>query len=180
MRNFTFIFTVTALIVGTLWISDSFAFDESVSLSQAADGSITATLSGMRYPCTYGFNGVPIVTISGNQITLNSPAVGMGCPTLPGDVPFAFTQSTSLAVLPDGAYTLRWSQTDAVPTFQVQLQFFINLGLLSLSNPAPIPTLSPWSIAVLVLLMFVGLLGRGFPNPAVNRTCAKSRAGRLL
>lgn len=180
MRNFMLIFTVTVFFVGTVWTSDSFAFDESVSLSQATDGSITATLSGMRYPCTYGFNGAPIVTISGNQITINSPAVGMGCPPMPGDVPFAFSQSTGLGVLPDGAYTLRWSQTDAGPTFQVQLQFFVNLGLLSLSNPAPIPTLSSWSIAILVVLMCVGLLRRGSPNAAVNRTCAETRAGRLL
>jgi hypothetical protein len=138
-------------------VPDAYAFNEEVTLDQSATGTITATLSGFLYPCSYGFAGSPVVTISGTQISIVSHAVAMGCPVLQGAQPFAFTQSATLGVLADGAYALRWTQTDAAPTFQVDQPFALTVGLLSVAGPTPAPALSQWSLFAAMLL--VGYLG---------------------
>ena len=136
----------------TVWIPDARAFGESVTLDQSPDGTITATLAGMLYRCTYGFGGAPVVTISADQILIVSHVIGMGCPIFQVGDPFPFTQSARLGVLADGAHALRWTQTDLAPKFQVQQSFFVDAGNLSIP-PEPIPTASRQSLFLLALLI---------------------------
>lgn len=168
----------SAMMAITFWVPDSCAFDEGLTLGQSADGTITTTLSGFRPPCSYGFVGLPDITISGGQILIVSHAFAMGCPSLEGADPMLFTQNAILGVLADGAYTLRWTQTDAAPTFQVKQQFWVKAGLLSVPSPETIPALSQWSLILSVLLMcYVGSLRwRPLTRRSRGRSAIRRRA----
>ena len=153
LRQITRLVLASAMIAMTLWVPDARAFDERVTLSQSADGTITTTLSGSLFPCSYGFVGAPVIAISAGQILITSHAVAMGCPIFEGADPIPYTQNATLGLLADGAYTLRWTQTDAAPHFQIQQQFSVKAGFLSVPSIEPIPTSSRWSLFLSILLM---------------------------
>ena len=175
LRQITRLVLASTMIAITFWVSDACAFDERVTLSQSADGSITTTLWGSRFPCSYGFVGAPIIAISGDQILVASHAVAMGCPIFEGADPFPFTQNATLGLLADGFYTLRWTQTDAAPNFQIQQQFSVRAGFLSVSSLEPIPTSSRWSFFLSILLVcFIG--SRRWP-PLTRRSTGRPASG---
>lgn len=154
------ILTIATILI-TFWCHNSNAFDEQVSLHQLGDGTLTSVLSGFLYPCTYGFVGVPTITTSPGQILIVSHVVAMGCPVVEGAEAVIFTQNANLGVLPDGNYTLDWTQTDIAPTFQVRKQFWVKAGLLSLPNPEAIPSSSSWSLLLSAFLVCcIGLVFR--------------------
>jgi hypothetical protein len=163
MRQIARVLLALAMTAIALCVPYAYAFNEEVTLDRSAGGTITATLSGFLYPCSYGFAGSPVVTISGNQISIVSHAVALGCPVAAGAQPFAFSQSATLGVLADGAYAFRWTQTDAAPTFQVNQPFALAAGLLAVAGPTPAPALSQWSVFLAILL--VGYLGSRRWNP---------------
>lgn len=176
LRQATRLITASAMMALTAWVPDSSAFAESVTLNQSADGTVTATLSGMLYRCTYGFGGAPVVTISADQILIVSHVIGMGCPIFQVGTPFPYTQSAPLGVFADGGYTLRWTQKDTAPTFEVQQQFFVNAGNVSMASPEPIPTMSQWSLFLLALLIcLAGSLRWRSMRPASERSSAPQR-----
>jgi hypothetical protein len=107
----------------------------------------------MLYRCTYGFSGAPVITISADQILIVSHVIGLGCPIFQDGYPIPFTQSARLPLLADGGYTLRWAQKEMTPTFEVQQQFFVNAGSVSMASPEPIPAASRWSLFVLALVI---------------------------
>jgi hypothetical protein len=135
-----------------VWDSDAEAFGETVALTQAADGSIGASLSGVLYPCTYGFAG-STVTVSGSEVRVVSHVVGLGCPIRLDAFPSSYGQSATLGVLADGVYTLRWVQPSLTPTFEVEQLFFVRDGTLFVPAPEAVPAVSSWAIALLALLV---------------------------
>ena len=157
VRQIEHLIIVVAMAASTFCVPGANAFNEGLTIEQSAGGSITATVSGLLYPCSYGFAGEPSVTISAGEILIVSHAVAMGCPILLVAEPVPFAQKASLGVLANGAYTVSWTQTDVSPTFQVQRQFSVAAGFLVAPSPAPIPALSPWCLVLSVLL--VGCLG---------------------
>jgi len=165
----------SALIAIAFWVPDAGAFDERVTLTQSAGGSITATLSGSLFPCTYGFAGAPVITRSAGQVLIASNAVAMGCPVFEGAKAVPFMQDATLGPLADGAYTLRWTQTDAAPQFQIQQQFSVKAGFLSVPGLEPVPTSSHWSLFLSMLLVWY--VGARHWRPPTRRSTGRPAGG---
>src|SRR5664279_6177965 len=113
---------------------------------------------------------MPTISSAPGQIFVVSHAVTMGCPIVQGAEPFMFTQNAALEVLPDGVYTLEWTQADAAPIFQVRQQFRVKAGLLSVPSPEPIPTLSPWPLFLSAFLTCC--VGVFYRRPVTRRSAA--------
>jgi len=167
-------FTPLSLIIGAILalVSTTLnAFDEQLMLSQAPDRSVTFSLHGFRYPCTFAVTA-PIVTVSSGQVLLTSQVFQLGCPTIPGASPSPYTQLASVGILPDGAYIVIWK---ASTLFSVEAPFQIQGGLLVRAEPAPVPSVGRWSLALLILVL--GLSSCLVHSPLTRRS---SRRGSTL
>ena len=167
MRQLARLVVISAIAAIAGWLPDARAFGEVLLIEQSTEGNIAVTLSGYRYPCSFGFVGDPEVTIAGARILIVSRTVAMGCPIHDDDKPFHYGQRALLGVLADGAYTVSWTQANNGPEIAVERNFGVKSGQLVLPAPAPIPALPPRSLVLLLLL--VGLLGawhRRFVAPA--------------
>ena len=140
-----------------LFSTGSCALYEQLTIAQAPDRSITVSLHGFTYPCGY-FVEVPSVTVSSDQIVLTSTLLALACPGIPGATPVLYTQVASAGVLPDRTYVVTWKTAppSATTGFSVQTQFQIRAGLLVLPDPEPLPSLSQWSLGLLVALLLFG------------------------
>lgn len=147
---------MTAIAVAALLPSTAHALGETTTLSQSSHGSVDATLSGLRYPCTFAFFGSPLVRISANDILVISRVVGLGCPIIAGSSPNPYQQSATFGPLADGAYIARWTTGDPrpgddvqpsdTPEFDVRQSFVLREGVLVAAGPVPIPGLSDLSL----------------------------------
>ena len=157
LRTIAYLIAASAIVSIALPASDAFALNERVTLEQTAAGDVVATLSGVLYPCTYGPIGAPTTAVSAGQVLIASRFVALGCPTPVEAIPFPYTQSASLGMLADGAYTLTWTQTGVPAPFHVRTRFLVEAGVLSIPNlpPHPVPSSTPWSFAALALLVFL-------------------------
>lgn len=54
-------------VIRALLSTASRAFDEQVAVSEAPDRSVSVSLRGLLYPCTYAVNA-PTVTVSSGQV----------------------------------------------------------------------------------------------------------------
>jgi hypothetical protein len=169
MRTFGMFVAAQAI---ALYCSSAHALDEQLSITQAIDGTITATLSGLRYPCTYAWAGTPTVMIDAYAIAIASPAVGLGCPVRADDAPTAFAIDAVLGILTDGSYVVRWTVSGAA-SYQVRTSFTVAGGTVPQSVASVgVPTLSLASTAGLALLLT--LSGAAL----IARPCRRSSSAR--
>lgn len=126
---------------------------EHVTASQAADGSVLITLTGMT---SCGVPSVSNTSVVGSNVTITSDFANPGPPCGPGPlVPYSVT--ANLGHVPDGTYSVVWSfvltppGTSAFATFSGQ--FTLSGGILL--GPLAVPTMG-WpgymALAALILL----------------------------
>jgi hypothetical protein len=138
--------------------SSAHAIGDNIRFTQAAAGTISATLSGAADPCR-GSPVFPIGVISisrnGNEYDIASSFAVLDPPLCP-DMPQLYEVAASLGSVPDGHYTVVWT----IGPLTVAGAFDVRAGVLHfVTNAVPALTLSALSsIVAVIALIGVGSL----------------------
>jgi hypothetical protein len=171
-----------------LWAANLYGYNEQLTIAQAPDRTISARIDGIKPACpSLIFDGIPVVTISGSQISVLSSAflAAATCPNTPGGPqPFPYSLSAHVGIIPDGQYTLHWvrqpaqplpPEEDALVRFDVQSRFVLRAGVLSIQEPQGVPVLStPLMLLLGFVLVMTAWVCRVFP--AAPRQCGPRRS----
>lgn len=135
----------------------AYAQSAQLSISQAADRTISATLS-VTYVTSCSLNfPPPAVSRSGNAISVLTQNLGTPCLPRP-TVTRSFTFVAPLGTLPAGTYTLAWQYPTFTmvvgPDVTITTSFTVDAaGTLVLPLPEPVPATDAGVLAALSLLL---------------------------
>jgi hypothetical protein len=112
--------SISSMLAGSFLIlaTNCYGANEYISFGQSASGNALATIHGNVLFCDalilYGFVGLPQVSVTQEDIAIESVAAGGECanpgpPPYPPPVPYQVT--VGLGVLADGEYSVAWTYT---------------------------------------------------------------------
>jgi hypothetical protein len=142
----------------------SLAMAQQLTASQAADGSMSITLTGTSNCAGFtSISGTP--SVSGSSVSITTLFANPGPPCLASPTPVVYSGTVNIGHLGDGSYAVTWSFVSTPPpvtTASFTAQFTLANGLLV--PPVGVPTLSSVGYAALAgLLAFFAR--RSLPTP---------------
>ncbi len=132
----------------------AYALYERLDLSQSINGEITATLSGIHYPCTFGFGGTSVSTPSPGEFLVQSTIVPQGCPQN-SQPPSPYSITATVGTLLDGNYSITWAFIAfpgvSTPEIIATQTFIIKSGVL-INSAVSVPVFTEWGMIIFLIL----------------------------